>query len=433
MDSLTLAYIVTGVFLVLLFLGTPIAIAMALCGLAGMWILKSAAAGLVLFATVPYTNIANYGLAVIPLFMLMGQFALYSGIAEELYDTAYKWLGHLRGGLSMATIGACAAFGAVTGSSTATALTFGSVAMPQMRKYKYSPSLATATCASGGTLGILIPPSIPMILYGIITENSIGKLFIAGVLPGILLASLFMIAVYIITTLNPAAGPSGPGTSLREKILSFKTTWTVVVLFALVLGGIFAGWFTPTEAAAIGASGAFLIAIVRRKLTWQKFVTSLMDTSRLAAMALFIVFSAFIFSYFITQTGLPIVFSKFLAGLEVHRFIIMAGIIVLYIILGCMMDAIAMLVISIPFIYPIVINLGFDPIWYGIIMVVMCEMALITPPVGMNLFILSGVTGEDIVTIIRGVWPFIIAMVICIVLLLFFPQIATFLPGFMLY
>ena len=433
MEPLTIAYIFTGVFLVLLFLGMPIAIAMALTGFLGMWLLRSSAAGLVLLATVPYTNIANYGLAVIPLFMLMGQLALYSGIAEELYDTAYKWLGQLRGGLSMATIGACAAFGAVTGSSTATALTFGSVAMPQMRKYNYSAPLATATCASGGTLGILIPPSIPMILYGIITENSIGKLFIAGVLPGILLAGLFMLTVYAITTRNPAAGPAGAGTSLKEKIVSFKVTWTVVVLFALVLGGIFAGWFTPTEAAAIGASGAFAIALARRKLTWKNFVTSLMDTSRLAAMALFIVFSAFIFSYFITQTGLPIVFSKFLAGLAVHRFIIMAGLIILYIILGCMMDAIAMLVISLPFIYPIVINLGFDPIWYGIIMVIMCEMALITPPVGMNLFILSGVTGENIVTIIRGVWPFIIAMVVCIVLLLFFPQIATFLPSFMLY
>jgi len=247
MEPLTIAYIFTGIFLVLLFLGTPIAVAMALCGFLGMCFLKSATSGLALLATVPYTNIANYGLAVIPLFMLMGQFALYSGIAEELYDTAYKWLGQLRGGLSMATIGACAAFGAVTGSSTATALTFGSVAMPQMRKYNYSPPLATATCASGGTLGILIPPSIPMILYGIITENSIGKLFIAGVLPGILLAGLFMITVYAITTRDPSAGPAGPSTNLKEKIVSFKVTWTVVVLFLLVLGGIFAGWFTPTE------------------------------------------------------------------------------------------------------------------------------------------------------------------------------------------
>jgi len=418
-------------FVLLFSLRVPIGIGMGLIGFLGFVYLSGIDAGLGILRTVPYRTAASYTLSVVPLFVLMGDFAFRSGVSKELYDVSYKWIGHLPGGLAMATIGACAGFGAICGSSQAGAATMGVVAFPEMKRYGYGDTFASSTIAAGGTLAILIPPSIGFIIYSALTEVSVGKLFISGILPGILLSLLFMFTIYIVARRNPQLAPRGPAFSLREKLLGVKGIWAVAILFALVMGGIYAGFFTATEGGAVGAFGVVMIGLARRRFSWTDLVSTLVNTGRATGMFFLILIGAMIFGYFLAITRLPFELSGFVTRLPLDRHLIFAIIVIFYLGLGCVMDALSILILTTPVIFPVITGLGFDPIWWGVIMVVVGEMALITPPVGQNVYVLSGVLNMSVWTIFRGVWPFVWAMLVCIFILTIFPEIALFLPSLM--
>ncbi len=427
---------IIGIFFLFLLLALrmQISFSMALVGFLGFALLGSLEAGFSILGMVAFRTGTAYSLSVIPLFILMGQFANYSRMGFEIYETAYRWLGFLPGGLSMATTGACAGFAAISGSSLATAATMGMVALPEMRRFKYDDSLATGCIAAGGTLGILIPPSTVLIIYGILTEQPIATLFIAGILPGLLLSGLFMLTIYVMTKYNPTLGPPGPRFTMKERIYSLKGTWSILSLFLLVMGGLYTGWFTPTEAAGVGAFGAFFVTIIKRRLTWGNLKGSLAETTKTTAMVFAILIGANIFGYFLTISQIPDQLSGWIAGLGLNRFIIMWILIFAYIVLGCFMEGLAIMVLTIPIVYPMVIGMGFDPIWFGIIITLVMEMSLITPPVGVNVFIISGVAKDvPMYTIFRGILPFWVAMFVCIILLIIFPQIALFLPVTMIH
>jgi C4-dicarboxylate transporter DctM subunit len=422
---------IVGLF-VLLSAGMYIGMAMLLVGFLGYCLIMGVSAGLGLLSLVPYSAGSSYMLTVIPLFVLMGQFAYLSGISSDIYKSVYCWLGSLPGGLSMATVMGCAGFGAVSGSSLATAATMGTVAIPEMKRYRYDPKLATGCVAAGGTLGILIPPSLGFVIYGIIAEQSIGKLFMAGILPGILLAGLFVLTIFLQCKIKPAMGPPGESTSFRERIISLVGIWGMLVLFLLVMGGIYLGVFTPTEAAGVGAFGAFLIALFKGKLNYQNIMKSLLETGKTTAMLFMIIIGAEILSKFLGATMLPMKLAEYVAGLPLNRYIILTFIIFTYLILGCVMDCVAIMILTTPIIFPVVSALGFDPIWYGVIMVVVLEVGLITPPVGMNVFVIRSVSGDiEIGTIFAGILPFLGACIVAVILLVLFPEIALFVPGLM--
>ena len=407
----------------------PIGFVMALVGLLGYIYLGSLDAGLYLLGYSFYSNGTNYTLSVIPLFMLMGQFAAHSGLSRDIYHTVEKWIGHRIGGLAMATIGACAGFAAISGSSVATAATMGTVALPEMKKYKYAQSLATGTVAAGGTLGILIPPSATFVFYAILTEQSVGKLFIAGIFPGILLAILFMLTISIQVRLKPGIAPRGVGCSLREKLTALKGVWGMIALFIVVMGGIYTGIFTPTEAAGVGAFGAFVFALSQRQMTWKNFMGSLAMTAQFTAFIFIIVISAHIFGKFLAVTRIPSELAAYMVELAVSKYVILAFVVMLYTILGMFLEGFAIMVLTIPIIHPLMVDLGFDPIWFGVMVVIMLEMSLITPPVGVNVFVIKGVAKDvPMYTIFKGIWPFWVAMFVSLILLSFFPQIALFLP-----
>ncbi len=413
----------------LLALRMQIGFCMALVGFLGFAALGSFESSFAILGMEPFKIGSSYGLTVIPLFILMGQFANHSKMALEVYATVYRWIGFLPGGLSMATIGACGGFAAISGSSLAAAATMGSVAMPEMKRFKYKDSLATGCVAAGGTLGILIPPSTVMIIYGILTEQPIATLFMAGIVPGLLLTALFILTIYIMTKFQPEIGPPGPRFTMKEKIYSLKGTWGIGALFLLVMGGLYTGWFTPTEAAGVGAFGALIITIIKKKLTWNNLTLSLAETIRTTAMVFLILIGAHIFGYFITVSQIPDQLSSWIAAMDLTRYVVIAILVLAYIILGCFMEGLAIMVLTIPIIYPMVIDMGFDPIWFGVIITLVMEMSLITPPVGINVFILSGIAKDvPMYTIFRGVVPFWIAMLVCIILLITFPQIALLLP-----
>ncbi len=413
----------------LLTLRMQIGFCMALVGFLGFAVLGSFESGFSILGMEPFRIGSSYGLTVIPLFILMGQFANYSRMAFDVYETVYRWIGFLPGGLSMATIGACGGFAAISGSSLAAAATMGAVAMPEMKRFHYRDSLATGCIAAGGTLGILIPPSTVMIIYGILTEQPIATLFIAGIVPGVLLTGLFILTIYLITRVRPEMGPPGPKFTLKEKATSLKGTWSIVALFLLVMGGLYTGWFTPTEAAGVGAFGALVITIIKKKLTWANLNLSLNETIRTTAMVFLILIGAHIFGYFITVSQIPDQLSSWISSMGLNRYVVIAILVFVYIVLGCFMEGLAIMVLTIPIIYPMVLEMGFDPIWFGVIITLVMEMSLITPPVGINVFILSGIAKEvPMYTIFRGVLPFWVAMLVCIILLIFFPQIALFLP-----
>lgn len=432
MSPTTAGIVGIGLLFLLLFAGVPIGAALALIGFGGFTYLVSVQGGLNLVGKEIWGSCSMYSLSVIPLFVLMGQFAFYAGISQRLYDTAYKWLGHQRGGLALATIGACAGFSAVCGSSLATAATMGTVALPEMKRYKYDPKLATGCIAGGGTLGILIPPSICFMVYGIITEQSIGTLFIAGILPGILLLSLFLITVYIMCRLNPSLGPRGPAVSWKGKLVALGGVWEMLALFLLVMGGLFIGFFTPTEAGAVGALGALLLALARRQISWQALTTSLGETMRVTCMIFFIIIGAIIFSRFLAVSRIPAELASLVAGLPVPRHAIVVLILFSFLLLGCILESTALILLTVPIFFPIIIALGFDPIWFGVILTLAVEMGLITPPVGLNVFVLRGVAQDvSMYTIFRGIVPFLVALMVCIIILVAFPQISLFLPGIM--
>jgi C4-dicarboxylate transporter DctM subunit len=416
------------VLLIFLMLRMWIGFAMALIGFVGFAYIVGINPAFKVLATVPYSTLSNYTISVIPLFILMGVVAGNTGISEALYRSANTWLGQVRGGLAMATTVACGAFAAICGHSGVGTITMGKIAVPEMKRYNYAEPMATACVSAGGTLGILIPPSLAFILYAILTEQSVGKLFMAGIFPGILLVALFVIVIGIQAWINPRIAPAGAKTSFRQKVVSLKYTWPMIALFLLVIGGIYGGIFTPTEAGAIGAIGAIIIAAATRQLTRSNFIDSLKETLMTAGMIVTIIMGAFIFMRFLSVSKLPFTLSEIVVGLPFSRYTIFVLIIILYIILGMFMDIMPCIILTIPILYPVVIALGFDPIWYGVIMVLVIEMGMITPPIGINVFILSGVTGIPIGTIFRGVWPFVGAELVCIALVTLFPQIALFLP-----
>jgi tripartite ATP-independent transporter DctM subunit len=432
MSPLTAGIIGIALLFLLFASGMPIGFVMALVGWLGYVYLGSLDAGLNILGITFYAGGTSYTLSVIPLFMLMGQFAAHSGLSRDIYQTVEKWVGHRLGGLAMATIGACAGFAAISGSSVATAATMGTVALREMKKYKYGQSLATGTVAAGGTLGILIPPSTTFVFYAILTEQSVGKLFIAGIFPGILLALLFVLTIAIQVRLNPDIAPRGLGSSLREKLISLKGIWGMIVLFIVVMGGIYTGIFTPTEAAGVGAFGAFLFALTKRQMTWKTFLGSLNMTAQTTAMIFIIIISAHIFGYFLAITRIPSELAAYMVELAVSKYIILAVVIILYTILGMFLEGFAILVLTIPIIQPLMVDLGFDPIWFGVVIIIMMEMSLITPPVGVNVFVIKGVAKDvPMYTIFRGIWPFWIAMLVCLIILSIFPQIALLLPDAM--
>ncbi|MBW1799488.1 MAG: TRAP transporter large permease, partial [Deltaproteobacteria bacterium] len=369
-------------------------------------------------------------ISVVPLFILMGSFCFYAGISQDLYRAIYRWIGHFRGGLALATVGACASFAAVSGSSLATAATMGTVALPEMKKYQYDDRLATGAVAAGGTIGILIPPSVILILYGIITEQSIGKLFLAGFIPGILEALFYMLTIYILTLYNPAMGPRGPRTTLNQKLISLKDVWIVLVLFLIVIGGIYLGVFSPTEAGGIGAFGAFLFALGRGRMGWSNFYGSLIETGKTSAMIFIIVIGATLLGAFLAVTRLPYNLAETVSALPINRYVILVLVLLVYIFLGCIMDSMAMVLLTVPIFFPVATTLGFDPIWFGIIIVRVTEMGQITPPVGINVFVIKGVAGEvSMSTIFKGIMPFFIADICHVALLVSVPQLSLFLPG----
>ncbi|NLV64093.1 MAG: TRAP transporter large permease [Clostridiaceae bacterium] len=418
--------------LALIALRIPIAYSMLLVGFLGFSYLVSPQAALNMVTTELFSNFSSYTLSVIPMFVWMGFIAFYSGVGTGLYTLIYRLIGHRPGGLAIATQGACAIFGAICGSNTATAATMGAIALPEMRKYKYDDSLSTASVAAAGALGILIPPSVIFIVYGAATEQSIGKLFISGIIPGILLMVLYMLTIFILVKINPEIAPAGQKFTFKEKIQALKGgLFEIIITFIISIGGLFAGYFSATEAGAIGAGSILLITLLRGQLKWDGFIKSLKDTTRTSAMIMLLVAGAMVFGRFIAVSRLPFEMANWAANLNLPPFMIMAVILIIYLILGCFIDALALVLLTVPIFYPVVTDvLGYNPIWFGVITVLVVAMGVITPPVGMNVFIIKGVVKDvPLETIFKGVWPFIIAIFACIALLIIFPQIATFLPN----
>jgi len=424
----------TVVVFLLLFLGMPIACALMLVGFLGLSYVASMGAALPVAASTLYYVVAYYPYTVIPLFVVMGGFASSGGLISELYGTFDKWFRRLPGGLGLTTIGACAGFAAISGSSVASAAAMGTIALPEMKRFNYSPRLATGTIAAGGTLAFLIPPSIGFVVYGMLTEQSIGKLLISGVFPGIILAAGYAAMVISQVKLNPSLAPVSPeAVSWKERLLALRGIWETLLVFILVMGGIYLGWFTPTEAGAMGATTLFLVALAKRKLTWGNMFASLQEAVRVSAMVLFLVAGATVFSYFLALSTIPAEVVTWVAGLEVSRYVILVLILAIYIFLGCFIDAISMMVLTLPVIFPVILRLGFDPIWFGVIAVLMMEAGLITPPMGLNVYTLAGVAKDvPVEEIFRGALPFLMTIVVIVAIVTAFPQIALFLPARML-
>jgi C4-dicarboxylate transporter DctM subunit len=434
MNPVTTGFIGIALLVLLFLLRLPIAFVMALVGVVGFGYLTTPEAALGLIARDIFEDFRNYPLSVIPMFILMGNLAYASGISKRLYKTAYAWIGQFRGGLTMATVFACAGFGAICGSSTATAATMGQIALPEMKKYKYDDTLATGTVAAAGTLGILIPPSTILLIYGYLTEESIGKLFIAGVLPGILLSIFFAATVALLCWRNPAIGPPGVASSFKEKLQATTGIIETLILFVLAIGGLFLGWFSPTQAGAIGAGGALVIGLGRRQVTWQSFVDAGKESVRTSCMVLFIIAGATVFGHFMAVTRIPFVLAEWLGGLPIPPMAVMVVIILIYFVGGFFMDSMALIVLTVPIFFPLVKELGFDPIWFGVIIVLVGEMGVLTPPVGVNVFVIKGIAPEvPLERIFRGIFPFLMALIIVTIILVIFPQIATFLPSFASY
>ena len=427
---------VSGTLLVfiLLSLGMPIAFSMMLAGFLGIFFLTSVDAALPVLARTVYETSSHYPYTVIPLFVVMGGFAGSSGMTRQLYAAFDKWLRVLPGGLGIATIGACAGFAGVSGSSVATAAAMGTVAIPEMNRFHYSPKLSAGTVAAGGTLGFLIPPSIGFVVYGMLTEQSIGKLLIAGIVPGLLLALAYIIVIVSWVKINPEVAPSSPDpVSWRDKFAALLPVWEPLMIFLIVMGGIYFGFFTPTEAGGIGATMLFLVALFKGKLNWPVFKTSLLESVSISVMVLFLVAGANVFSTFLALSMIPIKVSTWVVSLEVSRYMILAIIILIYLFLGCFLDAISMMVLTMPVIFPVIINLGFDPVWFGVIAVLMMEAGLLTPPMGLNVFTVAGVAKDvPLESIYRGILPFLISIFVIVLFIILFPKSATFLPNMML-
>jgi C4-dicarboxylate transporter, DctM subunit len=410
----------------------PLAFAMGLVGFGGIALTRGLQPALASTAQVVYETGFAYTLSVIPLFILMGNFVARAGLAHELFQAAYAFIGHLRGGLAHATIAACAGFGAICGSSIATAATMSKVAYPSMRKLGYSASLSSGVMAAGGTLGIMIPPSTIMVIYGIITETSIGKLFAAGVIPGLLTALLLMGGIAVITARNPEHGPAGERTSWPDRWRALRGIWGVAVLVLVVLGGIYGGFFTATEGAGFGAAGAFLFALARRRLTWAILFQVLVESARTTAMLFTLLIAATIFANFVNFTTMPGDLKEWITHLGLSPVMVVAAMMLIYVVLGTVMEELTMVLLTIPLFFPIVTSLGFDPVWFGVLIVMIVQIGLISPPVGMNLFVLNALLpGVGLGQIFRGCWPFVGVLVFMLAVLIAFPQLSLWLPSLM--
>ncbi len=433
--------------------GVPLGFSMLLVGSIGFAILRSNMVGQTLIGfrdgalAIDWDNLiagfamagqqmfdvsTNYGFTVIPLFILMGAFIHRADLSTELYDAANAMVGHRRGGLAMGTVVACGGFAAVCGSSVATAATMGRVAMPSMRRYGYADSLSTGAIAAGGTLGILIPPSVPMVIFGILAEVDIGKLFIAGIVPGILLTLLFVVAVGVRTAINPEIGPPAEKLAWNARMHALGRVWGIIVLFAIIIGGIYLGVFTPNEAAGIGAAGAFAFALFRRKLNWRSTFEALIESAITSGMIFIVTIGALVFANFITIAGLTTAMTDWINGLNATPIMIILAICLIYVVLGCVFDSLAMLILTVPVFVAILKPYNVDLIWFGVIVIIVVELGLITPPIGMNVFVVNSVVPEvSVWTIFEGVWPFLIAMLVCLGLVMAFPWLAIGLPSLM--
>ena len=413
----------------LMLLRVPVGMAMGLVGVSGFAYLVGGGPALKLVGQTSMRTVTDYTFGVIPMFLLMGAFVTTSGMSRELFGAANTFVGHLRGGLGIATIVACAGFAAISGSSVATAATFSTVAYPEMRRYDYPQSFATGVIAAGGTLGAMFPPSTVLAVYGIITEQDIGRLFIAGILPGLLAVSMYILTVAVIGKLRPGFLPAGVRAGAPERMKAIRGVWAPVLLFVFVIGGLYGGLFTPTEAGGMGAGGAFLIGVLRGRLDRADIRSSLLQATRTAAAVFTVLIGALLFGYFLTITQTPQKVTEFLTGLGVGRYGVLALIMLMYLVLGCLMDAMAMIILTVPIIFPVIRSLGFDPIWFGVIIVMTVELGLIHPPVGMNVFVIKSVVKDvKFSTIFVGVLPFILTDLIRLVILIAFPIIALYLP-----
>jgi tripartite ATP-independent transporter DctM subunit len=423
-----------GLMMALAFVRVPIALAMGIVGIVGYaymrdwnWTVAFAVA-----QTKIYETGRNYTLSVVPLFILMGNFVTRAGMSQELFRAAYAFIGHLRGGLAMATICASAGFGGICGSSIATAATMAKVAYPSMKRFGYSDRLAAGAIASGGTLGIMIPPSTILVIYGVFTETNIGKLFAAGVVPGLLGATLLCLAVAYSTWRDPRAGPPGARSEWRERWLALKDVWAVVTLFAFVMGGIYGGLFTATEGAGMGAFGAMVFALWRRALTWRTLYAALLESARTTAMLFMILIGALVFADFVNITTMPGDLKDFVTGFELNATMVLLAICAIYVVLGTAMEELSMVLLTLPVFFPVVVHLGVDPLLFGVVIVCVIEIGLISPPVGMNLFVLKTLLPQvETITVFRGVLPFMLADVVRLALLVLFPWLTLLLPSLM--
>ncbi len=414
---------------VLFFLGMPVGFAMAIVGFAGFWYAVNFNAAINMVGADIWSTFSKYGLTVIPLFIFLGYLAFNSGIAERLYNAAYKWFGHWRGGLAIATIGADELFAAICGSNTATAATMGTVALPQMQKFGYDPRLSSGTVVTGGTLGTVMPPSVVLIVIGLQTEQSIIKLFLAGILPAVLLGILFILTIFTLCRINPTFGPAGPKTSFREKMRSLLGVIEAVIIFVLVIGGLYTGLFTPTEAGAVGVFFALVVTVFTRRLTWKGFINSVKESLKISAMVFFLVTRAIIFGRFLAVTRLPFAIAEFASSLPVSPYLILTFILLIYLIGGCFVDSLGFLVLTIPIFFPLGMALGFDPVWYAIILTMVTTMGAITPPVGVNIYVVKALAPDiELSTMFKSVSFFLIACIVCIIILIIFPDIVTFIP-----
>ncbi|MDM0018294.1 TRAP transporter large permease [Variovorax saccharolyticus] len=417
------------VLFALMLLRVPVGMAMGLVGVTGYaWIVGPGPA-LKLVGQTSMRTVTDYTFGVIPMFMLMGALVSVSGVSRELFKAANSMIGHLRGGLGVATVLACGGFAAICGSSVATAATFSAVAYPEMRRFNYPQSFSTGVIAAGGTLGAILPPSTVLAVYAILTQQDIGKLFMAGIVPGILAMTMYVLTIVVIVRLRPDWLPGGELKPWPERVADLKNVWAPLVLFVFVIGGLYGGFFTPTEAGGVGASGAFILGVLRRKLDGPKIREALLSATRTAAAVFTVLIGALLFGYFLTITQSPQKLTEFLTGLGIGRYGVLALIMLMYLVLGCLMDAMAMIILTVPIIFPVIVHLGFDPIWFGVIIVMTVELGLIHPPVGMNVFVIKSVVKDvSFTTIFKGVLPFILTDILRLIILIAFPMIALWLP-----
>jgi tripartite ATP-independent transporter DctM subunit len=429
MNEVMIGIIGLAVVLLMFLTGIELGFAMAIVGFVGFSIIVSTKAALNLLAKDVFDVFASYGFTVIPLFVLMGQVAFNAGIAKRLYSSAYRFIGHIPGGMAMATVAGATAFKAICGSSPATAATFASVAVPEMDRYNYDKKLSTGIVATVGTLGILIPPSVTLIVFGIITEQSIGKLFLAGLIPGLIIAFFFIVIIYGWCKINPALGPRGEKSTWRERIASLPEVFWVVLIFVLVVGGLMQGFFTPTEAGSVGTFAVLLLSVIKRDINFKGFIKSVAESLRTACMVLMLIAGSTILGHFLAVTKIPMIASDWVISLPLDRYIVMIIISFIYLIGGSFIDDLAFMILATPIFYPAIIKLGFDPIWFGMIIAITVMIGVVIPPVAINVFVVKNITKVPFGVIYKGVYPFLLSLAVCAALLFLFPQLATFLPS----